>query len=92
MKDDYYYQHLQPNTLKDRDIFLRATHDIEGSFTGRVDDDNERTAEVFKEKLESIGFRFPENYKQIRPSVLADEWLPKTNEFLKVLRSMLSRQ
>lgn len=36
-KDDYYYQHLQPNTLKDRDVFLRATHDIECSFTGRVD-------------------------------------------------------
>lgn len=36
-KDDYYYHHLKQNTLKDKDIFLRATSDIEGSFTGRLD-------------------------------------------------------
>jgi len=35
--DDYFYNHLKLNILKDKDIFLWATHDIEGSFTGRFD-------------------------------------------------------
>jgi len=35
--DDYFYNHLKPNILKDKGIFLQATHDIEGSFTGRLD-------------------------------------------------------
>lgn len=51
--------------------------------------DNERTAEIFKEKLESIGFSFPENFKSIRPSVLADEWLPRGEKFLSVISEML---
>lgn len=33
----YYYNHLKKNILKDKKIFLRATSDIEGSFTGRID-------------------------------------------------------
>lgn len=36
-KHDHFYHHLQPSALKDRDVFLWATNDIEGSFTGRVD-------------------------------------------------------
>lgn len=36
-KNDYFYNHLKTNNLKDKDVFLRATHDIECSFTGRVD-------------------------------------------------------
>jgi len=51
--------------------------------------DNERTVELFKEKLESIGFTFPEHYKEIRPSVLADEWLPRVDQFLSALSEML---
>lgn len=54
-----------------------------------IANDNERTAEIFKEKLESIGFSFPEHYKKIRPSVLADEWLPRIDKFLLALSEML---
>ncbi len=36
-KDDYFYQHLQKNTLKDKDVFLWAALNIENSFSGRVD-------------------------------------------------------
>ena len=36
-KYDYYYNHLRKNTLKDKELFLRASSDIENSFTGRLD-------------------------------------------------------
>lgn len=36
-KDDYYYNHLHKNTVKDKELFLRASSDIENSFTGRLD-------------------------------------------------------
>ena len=52
---------------------------------------SESLAETFKEKLETIGFSFPENYKELRPSVMAGEWLPKTDDFLKLLSEMLSK-
>ncbi len=55
-----------------------------------IADDNERTADIFKQELESIGFSFPENYKDIRPSVLSDEWLPKTEGFIGILDRMLT--
>lgn len=51
--------------------------------------DNEPAAELFKQKLESIGFSFPENFKSIRPSVLAEEWLPRTEKFLSAISEML---
>lgn len=51
--------------------------------------DNEPAAELFKKKLDSIGFSFPENFKSMRPSVLADEWLPRTDKFLSVISEML---
>jgi hypothetical protein len=34
---DFHYRHLQSAVLKDKDAFLRATLDIEHSFTGRID-------------------------------------------------------
>lgn len=52
--------------------------------------DNERTAEIFKTKLESIGLTFPDNYKTIRPSIMATEWLPKTEQFLQIISEMIN--
>lgn len=37
MLDDYYYQHLIPRNLENREVFLSASNDIENSFTGRLD-------------------------------------------------------
>ena len=51
--------------------------------------DNEHAAELFKQKLESIGFSFPENFKSIRPSVMTDEWLPRTDKFVSAISEML---
>lgn len=34
---DFHYRHLQSTVLKDKDVFLQATLDIEHSFTGRID-------------------------------------------------------
>lgn len=76
--------------LSSRSLFTLTT-DKRLSFNFQwVADDNERTAEIFKEKLESIGFPFPENFKEIRPSTSPDEWVPKTNDFLKILSEMLN--
>lgn len=55
-------------------------------WTAKVD---EELAGLYKDKLESIGFSFPENFKEIRPSVLPDEWLPKTDSFLKILSEII---
>lgn len=54
-----------------------------------VANENERVAETFRDKLEEIGFEFPDNYKKIRPSVMTDEWLPRADKFLSVLSEML---
>lgn len=54
-----------------------------------VANENERVAETFHDKLEEIGFEFPDNYKKIRPSVMMDEWLPRADKFLSVLSEML---
>jgi len=51
--------------------------------------DNERTAEIFKTKLESIGFTFPDNYKEIRPSIMIEGWINKTDQFLQVISEMI---
>jgi len=51
---------------------------------------NDQLAERFKEKSEIIGFSFPENFKELRPSILAEEWLPKTSRFLNVIEELLS--
>lgn len=49
---------------------------------------NDELAESFKNKLEAVGFLFPENYKELRPSVMSDEWFPKTSEFLLILKEL----
>jgi hypothetical protein len=54
-----------------------------------VANENEHVAIQFHDELEKIGFKFPTTYKKIRPSVLSDEWLDRTDKFLDVLRSML---
>lgn len=54
--------------------------------------DNERTAEIFKAKLEAIGFTFPDNYKTIRPSIMIEGWLSKTDQFLQVISEMIKEK
>lgn len=53
---------------------------------------NESLVEEFKNKLESIGFSFPENYKELRPSVMTEEWLAKVNRILQILRDLIEKQ
>lgn len=50
---------------------------------------DERVVEVFKDKLESIGFKIPQNYKQIRPSVSSDEWVYRVGEFVNILDGII---
>ncbi len=55
-------------------------------WTARVDDS---LVEKYSEKLEVIGFLFPENYKELRPSVMPEEWLPRVREFIGVLSEII---
>jgi len=77
-------------TICERSLFTLSTDKrlaFNFEWTAKV---NEPLAQMFKEKLETIGFSFPENYKELRPSVLAEEWLPKTSGFLHVIEELLS--
>lgn len=71
--------------ISDRSLFTLSTDKrlaFNFEWTAKV---NEPLAEEFKTKLESIGFSFPENYKELRPSVTTEEWLPKTNSFIRTI-------
>jgi hypothetical protein len=52
--------------LSQKSLFtLAADADRRLSFNFEwIADDNERTAETFKAKLETLGFKFPEDYKR----------------------------
>ena len=49
---------------------------------------DEELVERYKDKLKEIGFSFPDNYKKIRPSVMTEEWLPRVDDFIKILRDL----
>jgi hypothetical protein len=75
--------------ISDRSLFTLSTDKrlaFNFEWTAKV---NESLAEEFKTKLESIGFSLPENYKELRPSVMAEEWLPKVDLFLDVLKRIV---
>jgi hypothetical protein len=55
-------------------------------WTAHVDDD---LADTYKNKLEAIGFAFPSNFKELRPSVMPGEWLSKVNDILNIFEEML---
>lgn len=75
--------------ISDRSLFTLSTDKrlaFNFEWTAKV---SESLAEEFKNKLESIGFSFPENYKELRPSVMTEEWLSKTGAFLDVIKNLL---
>ena len=53
---------------------------------------NEETRERFKEGLERIGFVIPQNYRQSRPSVRFEEWGPRTELFVDMVKRLISRE
>ncbi len=77
--------------ISDRSLFTLSTDKrlaFNFEWTAKV---SESLAQKFKEKLEAIGFSFPENYMELRPSVMAEEWLPKTTAFLNTLEGIISK-
>ncbi|MDP3696469.1 MAG: hypothetical protein Q8R55_00370 [Candidatus Taylorbacteria bacterium] len=53
--------------------------------------DSPKMGEAFKRNLEEIGFRFSEDYKEKRPTALAEEWGSKTEEFIRVIQKLLEQ-
>jgi len=79
-------------TICERSLFTLSTDkrlSFNFEWTAKV---NDQLAETFKEKLETIGFFFPENFKELRPSVMAEEWLPRTKEILDILYQLLDQK
>ena len=54
-----------------------------------VGHDNPATMEKFKEALEKISFKFEGDYKETRPSVYAEDWAPKTENIIGVIKKLL---
>ncbi len=50
----------------------------------------EDTAKLLKEKMSGLGFDISDDYINLRPSLQLEEWVPKTDEILKILGEMLS--
>jgi len=78
--------------ISDRSLFTLSTDKrlaFNFEWTAKV---SESLVEKYKDKLESIGFSFPENYKELRPSVMTEEWLPKVNQILQTLRDLIEKQ
>lgn len=76
------------NKISPKSIFTLSTDRRLAVNFEWVAKDDEKSAETLKEKLEAIGFQFPDNYKEIRPSIMPDEWLSKTDAFIGVLRDL----
>lgn len=43
----------------------------------------------YRDAMQNIGFTIPENYTEVRPSIQADEWVPKSGAFLSALSAIL---
>lgn len=53
--------------------------------------DNLQTAITLYNQLQSVGFQFPENYQEIRPSIFGEDWVPKVKDLTRVLKEMLAK-
>jgi len=54
-----------------------------------VGNDNPATMEKFKEALEKVGFKFKDDYRKTRPSVYAEDWAPKTDKIIGIIKKLL---
>jgi len=43
----------------------------------------------YAKALKEAGFSIPENYKEVRPSVLSDEWVSKADSFIKIIDKLV---
>ena len=73
-------------TICERSLFTLSTDKLTFNFEWTA----KEIVEIFKENLETIGFSFSENYKESKPNVFAEEWLPKTDQFLNAIQDLLS--
>ena len=45
----------------------------------------------YKEAITALGISVPENYTEVRPSVRPDEWLPRKDGFIEVVKGLISK-
>ncbi|KKR54383.1 MAG: hypothetical protein UT91_C0017G0017 [Parcubacteria group bacterium GW2011_GWA2_40_23] len=78
-------------TVSDRSLFtlaLDAKTRLSFNFEW-VFESNDPKSDLFARELNEVGFKLPDNYKEIRPSVAIDEWREKTNDFIGGIREIL---
>lgn len=49
---------------------------------------NEKLAEDFKSRLDGLGFNLPEDYKESKVSMAVEEWVPKVEGLLEILKKL----
>lgn len=79
------------STVSDRSLFTlaldvktRLSFNFEWAF-----EENDPKAELFAERLTKAGFKLPSNYKEIRPSVVIDEWRDKMDRFIDIIKELI---
>jgi hypothetical protein len=69
-------------------ITVNTSYPLSCNF-GWVGKINKNTALLLKEKMEGIGFSFPDDYMRKRPGIPTGEWMPKVDEVINALAEML---
>jgi hypothetical protein len=79
--------------ISNKSIFSLST---DGSLTFNFEwlrkEDGERNLEFidkYAKALMDIGFTIPENYREVRPSVLSEEWVSRADKFIEVIKGVL---
>jgi hypothetical protein len=74
--------------LSSKSLFTVGTDKRLSVNFGWVSPDNDASAELFKNKLEEIGFSIPRDYKTIFPAFRVEQWAPKVDELIRVLKEI----
>jgi hypothetical protein len=57
-----------------------------------VGKDSPENAERFKSGLDAIGFKLPKNYKNLRPGVLPEQWVPRADAFISTIENLIKNE
>lgn len=82
------------NSLSDKSLFSLSTspnYSFGLNFEWVAKNGREDTAKLFRDKIVSLGFTISDDYLSLRPSLGVEEWAPKVDDILKILREMLGR-
>lgn len=77
------------NSISSKSIFTVTTDGRMSVNFNWILSDNEKFTEDLKNGLETVGIKFPENYKDLRPSVFIEEWGQKVDQIIEVISNLI---